>query len=64
VRSHSDEHYAEGDEFSLAQTHEGKPVTRRLHVGFAAPSRAHVDDFWRVGTAAGYRDDGAPGPRP
>jgi catechol 2,3-dioxygenase-like lactoylglutathione lyase family enzyme len=40
------------------------PVTRRLHIGFAAPSRAHVDEFWRVGTAAGYRDDGAPGPRP
>ena len=64
VRSHSDEHYAEWDEFSLAQTDEGKPVTRRLHVAFAAASRAHVDDFWRVGTAAGYRDDGAPGPRP
>jgi hypothetical protein len=23
-----------------------------------------VDEFWRVGTEAGYRDDGAPGPRP
>jgi hypothetical protein len=23
-----------------------------------------VDEFWRVGTAAGYRDDGVPGPRP
>jgi catechol 2,3-dioxygenase-like lactoylglutathione lyase family enzyme len=39
-------------------------VTRRLHIGFFAPSRAHVDEFWRVGTEAGYRDDGAPGPRP
>ena len=28
------------------------------------PSRAHVDEFWRAGTEAGYRDDGAPGPRP
>jgi catechol 2,3-dioxygenase-like lactoylglutathione lyase family enzyme len=42
----------------------GSPVTRRLHIGFVAPSRAHVDEFWRVGTAAGYSDDGAPGPRP
>jgi catechol 2,3-dioxygenase-like lactoylglutathione lyase family enzyme len=33
-------------------------------VAFAAPSRAHVDEFWRVGTEAGYDEDGAPGPRP
>jgi catechol 2,3-dioxygenase-like lactoylglutathione lyase family enzyme len=39
-------------------------VTRGLHIGFSAPSRAAVDEFWRAGTAAGYRDDGAPGPRP
>ena len=39
-------------------------MTRRLHVGFVAPSRAAVDEFWRVGVEAGYRDDGAPGPRP
>ena len=23
-----------------------------------------MDEFWRIGTAAGFRDDGAPGPRP
>jgi catechol 2,3-dioxygenase-like lactoylglutathione lyase family enzyme len=40
------------------------PATRGLHIGFVAPSRAHVDELWRVGTSAGYRDDGAPGPRP
>jgi len=39
-------------------------VTRGLHVGFPAPSRAHVEAFWRAGVEAGYRDDGAPGPRP
>ena len=39
-------------------------MTRRLHIGFAAPSREHVDAFWRAGTEAGYQDDGAPGPRP
>jgi catechol 2,3-dioxygenase-like lactoylglutathione lyase family enzyme len=40
------------------------PVTRGLHIGFRAPSRAEVDRFWRAGTEAGYTDDGAPGRRP
>ena len=39
-------------------------VTRGLHIGFTAPSREHVDAFWRAGVEAGYADDGAPGPRP
>jgi catechol 2,3-dioxygenase-like lactoylglutathione lyase family enzyme len=39
-------------------------VTRGLHIGFVSPSHAEVAEFWRIGTAAGYRDDGAPGPRP
>ena len=51
-------------EFRLWQATAEQPLTRRLHLGFRAPSRAHVDEFWRAGTAAGYRDDGAPGPRP
>jgi catechol 2,3-dioxygenase-like lactoylglutathione lyase family enzyme len=37
--------------------------TRNLHMGFVAPSRELVDEFWRLGTAAGYEDDGAPGER-
>ena len=49
-------------QFSLAQAR--GDVTRNLHIGFAAPSREHVDQFWRTGTAAGYRDDGEPGMRP
>jgi catechol 2,3-dioxygenase-like lactoylglutathione lyase family enzyme len=63
-QTHSDEQYAEWDDFSLAQADEEHPPTRRLHIAFAAPSRDVVDEFWRVGTGAGYRDDGAPGPRP
>jgi catechol 2,3-dioxygenase-like lactoylglutathione lyase family enzyme len=63
-RSYSGEEFAEWMDFSLAAADEDRPVTRRLHIGFVAPSRAHVDEFWRVGTEAGYRDDGAPGPRP
>jgi catechol 2,3-dioxygenase-like lactoylglutathione lyase family enzyme len=62
--TYADEHFAEWNDFSLSQATDEKPVTRRLQIGFFAPSRAHVDEFWRVGTAAGYRDDGAPGPRP
>ncbi len=54
----------EWDDFSLAPADAENPVTRRLHIAFVAPSRAHADEFWRVGTGAGYRDDGAPGPRP
>jgi catechol 2,3-dioxygenase-like lactoylglutathione lyase family enzyme len=63
-KEHSDELLAEWGDFSLSPAHEDKPVTRGLHLGFRAPSRADVDEFWRTGTEAGYRDDGAPGPRP
>jgi len=58
------EHFVEWDDFSLSAARADRPVTRRLHIAFFAPSRAHVDEFWRVGTEAGYRDDGAPGLRP
>ena len=56
--------FSEWYDFSLTAADEENPVTRRLHVGFAAPSRDHVDAFWRAGTEAGYADDGPPGPRP
>jgi len=55
---------AEWDDFSLAPASAATPVTRRLHIAWLAPSRGHVGAFWRTGTAAGYRDDGAPGERP
>jgi predicted lactoylglutathione lyase len=58
------DYYTEWGDFSIAQADEAKPVTRRLHIAFAAPSRADADAFWRAGTEAGYREDGAPGPRP
>ncbi len=61
---HRGEAFVEWNDFSISQAREGKPLTRGLHVAFFAPSRAHVDEFWRAGTEAGYRDDGAPGPRP
>ena len=60
----SDADAARWGEFVIAPATDGSPATRRLHIGFAAASRAKVDAFWRAGIAAGYRDDGAPGPRP
>jgi catechol 2,3-dioxygenase-like lactoylglutathione lyase family enzyme len=51
-------------EFTVEPADLEHPVTRGVHIGFRAPSRAEVDEFWRVGTQAGYEDDGAPGPRP
>ena len=60
----SDDRYTEWGDFSLAQATAEQPVTRGLHIAFFAPSRAIVDEFWRAGTEAGYRDDGAPRPRP
>jgi catechol 2,3-dioxygenase-like lactoylglutathione lyase family enzyme len=58
------EQFTEWNDFSLAQACDDRPVTKRLHVGFVAPSPEHVDEFWRAGTEAGYAEDGAPGPRP
>jgi catechol 2,3-dioxygenase-like lactoylglutathione lyase family enzyme len=59
-----DRRYVEWGDFSIAEAADERAVTRRLHIGFTARSRELVDEFWRVGTAAGYRDDGAPGLRP
>jgi catechol 2,3-dioxygenase-like lactoylglutathione lyase family enzyme len=51
-------------DFSIAAARDERPPTNGLHVGFIATSRAQVDGWWRALTAAGYEDDGAPGPRP
>jgi catechol 2,3-dioxygenase-like lactoylglutathione lyase family enzyme len=63
-KTYSGEYGEEWDDLSFATAESDKPVTRRLHVGFVAPSRAEVDDFWRAGTEAGFASDGKPGPRP
>jgi catechol 2,3-dioxygenase-like lactoylglutathione lyase family enzyme len=63
-RSYTAPEISEWSGFVLAAAGEFFPPTQRLHVGFAAPSREQVDDFWREGTAAGYASDGEPGPRP
>lgn len=53
----------EWDDFVVAPADATDPPTRNLHVAFVAPSRDHVDEFWRAGIASGYEDDGAPGER-
>jgi catechol 2,3-dioxygenase-like lactoylglutathione lyase family enzyme len=55
--------FSEWDDFSLTHTDDDHPLTTGLHIGFAAPSREHVDAFWQAGVDAGYLDDGPPGPR-
>ena len=42
----------------------GQPPAGRLHVAFAAQSRAAVDAFHKAAVAAGGIDNGAPGLRP
>ena len=42
---------------------DGQPVTERLHLAFYAPTHDLVDAFHEAGVDAGYRSDGAPGPR-
>jgi predicted lactoylglutathione lyase len=63
-KDYADEWFAQWGDFSLAQPSGEKPVTRRLHVAFAASSREDVDAFHHIGVEAGYRSDGAPGLRP
>jgi catechol 2,3-dioxygenase-like lactoylglutathione lyase family enzyme len=60
--SQADAELVEWD-WAIGATDREYPVTRGLHVGFRAPSREAVDAFWQAGIDAGYRDDGAPGPR-
>jgi catechol 2,3-dioxygenase-like lactoylglutathione lyase family enzyme len=61
--SHADAELVEWDDWAIGPTDREHPVTRGLHVGFRARDRAQVDAFWQAGVDAGYRDDGAPGPR-
>jgi catechol 2,3-dioxygenase-like lactoylglutathione lyase family enzyme len=63
-KTYDGDQYVEWDDWSLMAAREGKPVTRRLHVGFPAASREVVHEFWQVGVDSGYVSDGEPGPRP
>src|SRR6201991_769229 len=61
--SHADAGLVEWEDWAIGPPDREHPVTRGVHVGFRAPTREAVDAFWQAGIDAGYRDDGAPGPR-
>jgi catechol 2,3-dioxygenase-like lactoylglutathione lyase family enzyme len=61
--SHADAQLVEWEDWAIGPTDREHPLTRGLHVGFRASEPAQVDAFWQAGVDAGYRDDGAPGPR-
>lgn len=62
--SHASDELVEWQDFDIQVTDAEHPVTRGLNIAFRARDRAQVDAFWQAGVQAGYRDDGAPGPRP
>jgi catechol 2,3-dioxygenase-like lactoylglutathione lyase family enzyme len=64
AREPQGEEFLEWDDFSIAPVEDDRPLSRNLHVAFAAPSRDEVDAFWRRGVEADYRSDGEPGLRP
>jgi catechol 2,3-dioxygenase-like lactoylglutathione lyase family enzyme len=57
-----DDEYIDWGQFSIVS--DAKPVAKRLHIAFYAPTHELVDAFHRAGVEAGYASDGAPGPRP
>ncbi|HKG57932.1 MAG TPA: VOC family protein [Candidatus Limnocylindrales bacterium] len=56
--------FSEWGDLSIWAAGDGRPATRNLHLALLAASREDVDGWWEAMTAAGYEDDGAPGPRP
>jgi catechol 2,3-dioxygenase-like lactoylglutathione lyase family enzyme len=56
-------HIAAGDR-SSAFVADGRPPSENVHLAFPVATDAEVAEFHRVATAAGYRDNGAPGERP
>jgi catechol 2,3-dioxygenase-like lactoylglutathione lyase family enzyme len=53
-------------EFWVQAPIDGQPATvgNGSHVGFMAPTKAAVQEFYAAAIAAGAREDGPPGPRP
>jgi catechol 2,3-dioxygenase-like lactoylglutathione lyase family enzyme len=60
---HASGELVEWEDWDIVATDHEHPVTHGLHAGFRASSHEAVDAFWQAGIDAGYRDDGAPGPR-
>jgi catechol 2,3-dioxygenase-like lactoylglutathione lyase family enzyme len=62
--SYSDDDLDEWQDFGVVENDSTHPVTRHLHVAFAAASQQAVEAFWQRGVDAGYESDGEPGLRP
>ena len=62
--SHRDERSVAWNDLVMLAADREHPPTRHLHVGFVAPSREAVREFWRVGLELGASSDGEPGERP
>jgi len=63
-RTDSGAELPEWGDYSIIAASAEIPPTQRLHIAFFTPEQDEVDAFWERGTAAGYRSDGEPGPRP
>jgi catechol 2,3-dioxygenase-like lactoylglutathione lyase family enzyme len=61
---HEGELGVEWGDFSISEAGPERPPTEGLHIAFTADSEELVDGWWRGMVDAGYRSDGAPGPRP
>ena len=48
--------FVEWDDFAIGEATDDRPVTRRLHIGFYAPSREAVDAWWRDAHRRGLRE--------
>src|ERR1019366_4898244 len=62
--THAGTDLVEWSDFSMVDADSKHPPTCHLHVAFVAPTREHVEAFWRAGLSAGGEDDGEPGERP
>jgi catechol 2,3-dioxygenase-like lactoylglutathione lyase family enzyme len=53
-----------GDKRHLMLVPDGRPPAEDLHLAFPVADDEAVAEFHGIATAAGYRDNGAPGERP
>ena len=60
----ADQEWVEWGDFGIRLADAEHQLTGRLHVAFGAATRDEVDAWWHRMVAAGYTNDGEPGPRP
>lgn len=60
----ADDTHLQADELWIDAVDGEVPAPTHVHLAFQAASQEEVDRVWRIGLAAGGRDNGAPGERP